>query len=459
MPFPTFIKFSKSPQSEDNYEDVPIVKATVVVDVPAETRTVVSDEAASIVSSLSDLELMPSFRVHAWDKKSGYSDFIRDGLAQQNQGGKDVIMLFEAPSTSTSESSFFNSQVFKFHDYPPSAGATKAVLGPCRYSVMNGSSYPSFLRDGAPPAGLVDHWESTVPGFKRPSFVSEIPDSSSVYAYLPCESIKNHVNDPSVHYHLVGKDALHLMSKRTTKLLPNTRDTRPCVAKTTHSMGSKGIFVIRNDDDEAEFETFLAESGNPTFVITEYVEIERNAACHFFIHPNGDVTFLGCNENHRREDGTFSLDSYLIMGDQTHLKEIQLPFVRDVAQYCNSLGFWGFCGVDVLFDKSGRGYLVDVNPRVTGSCPALMVFQLLKDKYDYDFGLFRRSGDIMYYGPASELFERVKAHNEANDGKSIIVLFAVLEEAENRTKLNMGVYSHSLEVCQTLLNQFAKPKN
>ena len=353
----------------------------------------------------------------------------------------------------------FSPQVFKFHDYPPSAGATKAVLGPCRYSVMNGSSYPSFLRDGAPPAGLVDHWESTVPGFQRPSFVSEIPDSASVYAYLPCESIKNHVNDPSVHYHLVGKDALHLMSKRTTKLLPNTRDTRPCVAKTTHSMGSKGIFVIRNDEDEAEFETFLAESGNPTFVITEYVEIERNAACHFFIHPNGDVTFLGCNENHRREDGTFSLDSYLIMGDQAHLKEIQLPFVKDVAQYCNSLGFWGFCGVDVLFDKSGRGYLVDVNPRVTGSCPALMVFQLLKDKYDYDFGLFRRSGDIMYYGPASDLFERVRAHNEANDGQSIIVLFAVLEEAENRTKVNMGVYSHSLEVCQTLLNQFAKPKN
>jgi hypothetical protein len=111
MPFPTFIRFSKSPQSEDNFEDVPIVKTAAVVDVPAETRTVVSDEAASIVSSLSDLELMPSFRVHAWDKKSGYSDFIRDGLAQQNQGGKDVIMLFEAPSTSTSESSFFNSQV------------------------------------------------------------------------------------------------------------------------------------------------------------------------------------------------------------------------------------------------------------------------------------------------------------------------------------------------------------
>jgi len=45
--------------------------------------------------------------------------------------------------------------------------------------------------------------------------------------------------------------------------------------------------------------------------------------------------------------------------------------VEEVVQYCMSLGFWGFCGIDVLFDSEGRAYLVDINPDVTGSYPAL----------------------------------------------------------------------------------------
>jgi hypothetical protein len=256
---------------------------------------------------------------------------------------------------------------------------------------------------------------------------------------------------------VVGKDALCLMTKKTTKMFPNTSDVRPCVAKTTHSMASKGIFVIRNDEDEAEFHSYLRESGNPTFVVTEYVEIERNAACHFFIHPNGDVTFFGCNENYQLEDGSWSMDSYLIMNDQAHLQELQLPFVKDVAQYCNSLGFWGFCGIDVLFDKSGQGYLVDVNPRVTGSCPSLMVIQLLKDKYGFDFGLFRRNGDISYHGSSEQLFEYVESHNANNQGQSMIVLFGAHEE-ENRniTKINVGVYGHSVVNCEAVLNLLVK---
>src|SRR3569832_390536 len=220
-----------------------------------ETRTVVSsaDESASIVSSVSDLDFAPSFRVKSWDKKSGYSDYIRDGLRYLNRKETDVVMLFESPSSASADSTFFNCQVYKFHDYPPCSSQTKAVLGPCRYALMNGASYPAFLANGAPPEGLMEHWEATVPGFVKPSFVSEIEDTAQAYAYLPCESIKHHVNDPHVHYHMAGKDALHLMTKKTPKMLNSTSIQRPCIVKTTHSMGSKGIFVIRTDEDEEQF--------------------------------------------------------------------------------------------------------------------------------------------------------------------------------------------------------------
>jgi len=249
-----------------------------------------------------------------------------------------------------------------------------------------------------------------------------------------------------------------MMTQRTTRLLPDTRTSRPCVVKTTHSMGSKGIFIIQNDDDEAEFEKFLEDSGHPTFVVTDFVDISRNVACHFFMHPSGSITWFGSNENHREADGSFSSDSYLLMEHQDSLKAMQLPFVEEVAKYCHGLGFWGFCGIDVLFDSKGLGHLVDINPRVTGSCPALMTLKKLKDKYGFQVGLFRRSGDINYFGTAEKLFEEVHAFNTEKEGKMCIVIHSVYEpEGKDYARINIGVYGNSLAECKEVLNNYAKP--
>jgi hypothetical protein len=223
-------------------------------------------------------------------------------------------------------------------------------------------------------------------------------------------------------------------------------------------MGSKGIFIINDDQDDAEFEKFLEESGQPTFVITDFVDIDRNVACHFFIHPDGSVTWIGSNENHREADGRFSSDSYLLMDHQEKLKEMQLPFVEEVVNYCHSLGFWGFCGVDVLFDSKGCGYLVDINPRVTGSCPALMTLKLLRQQYGFSVGLFRRSGDINYFGTPAELFESVQQYNVTNEGKSRIIVHSLFErKKQGVVRVNIGVYGNSLLECKQVLNTYAQP--
>jgi ATP-grasp domain len=222
-------------------------------------------------------------------------------------------------------------------------------------------------------------------------------------------------------------------------------------------MGSKGIFIIQNDDDEREFEKFLEESGHPTYVVTNFVDIARNVACHFFMHPNGSVVWFGSNENHREADGSFSSDSYLIMEHQDKLKELQLPFVEEVVQYCHGLGFFGFCGVDVLFDSQDRGYLVDINPRVTGSCPALMTLKRLADKYQFTVGLFRRSGKTCFLGSPSELLEQVTAYNAENEGQSRVVIHSMFQQpGTSYTRINIGVYGNNLNECKTVLNHYAK---
>jgi len=147
------------------------------------------------------------------------------------------------------------------------------------------------------------------------------------------------------------------------------------------------------------------------------------------------------------------------MKDQIKLKRMQLPFVEEVVQYCKSLGFWGFCGVDVLFDSMGCGYLVDINPRVTGSCPALCALKILSKKHNYQVGLFRRSGDINYYGGSVDLISQVEEFNEANDGKMTIVIHSMYEPIEGaHTRVNIGVYGNDMDECKSVLNRFAEPK-
>ena len=135
---------------------------------------------------------------------------------------------------------------------------------------------------------------------------------------------------------------------------------------------------------------------------------------------------------------------------------MQLPFVEEVVQYCKSLGFWGFCGIDVLFDSLGSGYLVDINPRVTGSCPALMTLNIFREKYGFEVGFFRRSGDINFWGTPSELMEKVSTFNKENEENIKIVIHSMYEITPGRTRINIGVYGKDMEECKKVLNRYAK---
>lgn len=153
-----------------------------------------------------------AFLVEEWDLQKGLSDLIMDGLCYKGVKDKNVIMLFESPSSfSFLDASFVNQNNYKFNDWPPPKSAlTKTVLGPCRYASMNGMSLPVYLKDGNPPTGLEEHWAQAIPDHQRPFFVSEIRETDIVYAYLPAEQLRQHLNDPdgkSIFFHDVSRAA------------------------------------------------------------------------------------------------------------------------------------------------------------------------------------------------------------------------------------------------------------
>jgi len=192
---------------EDN--EAPLPKDSLVI--ITETEKLEEHKEGSshrLVASLSDYDFLASkIHVEQWDGHKGYSDYIQEGLdwlkkekpdAPAVKGGNgQTIMLYESPSSSSTETSFHNRTKYRFHDWPPPKSSKgKAVLGPCRYSLMSGNALPVFLAAGELPAGLAEHWQKTVPNVHIPNFVTKVTEEDTVYAYLPVEAIKRHVNDP-----------------------------------------------------------------------------------------------------------------------------------------------------------------------------------------------------------------------------------------------------------------------
>jgi biotin carboxylase len=100
------------------------------------------------------------------------------------------------------------------------------------------------------------------------------------------------------------------------------------VVKVTHAMGSRGIFIIRNDEDEVECFQCLQQTGQPDYVVTEFVDIRRSLAAHFFIHPSGDITWFGTSENVRQPsaNGRCSDDATIWnMKQQETLRKLMTP--------------------------------------------------------------------------------------------------------------------------------------
>jgi hypothetical protein len=191
-------------KEQKNVEDAVIPSSTLVVVAESEKF---NDQFDDTYMNEFDLEDDVTFRIRNWGGKRFYSDYIKAGMdykKKQNPAMTDlnVIMLFESPSSSATDASFYNKNKFRFHDWPPpKSSKSKHVLGPNRYASMNGDTFPIYLRDGKPPTGLEEHWESVLPGVPKPNFVSKIDmDRDTVYAYLPVEELKHHVNDPQSKY-------------------------------------------------------------------------------------------------------------------------------------------------------------------------------------------------------------------------------------------------------------------
>jgi len=62
------------------------------------------------------------------------------------------------------------------------------------------------------------------------------------------------------------------------------------------------------------------------------------------------------------------------MSRQAEYERLVRRTTEPVSRALHACGFFGLYGVDILVDRAGRQYVIDINPRVLGSTP--LVFTL-----------------------------------------------------------------------------------
>ena len=124
--------------------------------------------------------------------------------------------------------------------------------------------------------------------------------------------------------------------------------------------------------------------------------------------------------------------------------------IEPVGRYLHSVGYFGVVGIDILCDRFGQQFLVDVNPRLTGISPFLMASRMFAQD-GLRHGVYRAS--CSFPGSMSELFETVENQKDVR----VTVLSAVENPSGQTTICHLAANSDSHQANHATLDSLTVP--
>jgi len=124
------------------------------------------------------------------------------------------------------------------------------------------------------------------------------------------------------------------------------------------------------------------------------------------------------------------------------------PTCRPVSDALHMNGYFGMVGVDVLIDREGRHYVIDINTRILGSTPLVLSAFALRETRGWDASMFLTKFKVKDATPEA-LIERAE-----NVTGGDVIIFSIVQREEEEMSCQIGVYSSSLEECKNVSDGF-----
>ncbi|CRG82671.1 hypothetical protein PISL3812_00015 [Talaromyces islandicus] len=292
-------------------------------------------------------------------------------------------------------------------------------------------------------------------GFEKDLRSLNLKPGAHIAAMFPSDSLLHlpHIIDPSVHFEILSKRGLALSGLPTPvsevidsvlspsdvqdPALRNREVARmikqieehplPFLLKLPQTVSGVGVFKISTDTDRARVKGILDNNLGGmlwrinnlnhdihpcSLVLQEYI-CGTVMALSMFITKKGRPIFIACceqrfDEYHHWIGGTISYKQ------QRRLENFYSNTMKKVAGFLHRKGYYGPAGVDIITDKGGNNYIIDLNVRITGT------YHLgLLGGHFVQRGIFEATMITSYFPCLRTTFEEIFA-KEIQNGRIII---------------------------------------
>jgi hypothetical protein len=112
-----------------------------------------------------------------------------------------------------------------------------------------------------------------------------------------------------------------------------------------------------------------------TIVVSEFIQnIVQNYCVQFYVSKAGDIRLIGTTNQLVTSEGNY-------LGGTIHYRETDMnrfsKMIAAIGKYAHQQKYFGVMGFDVLEDKDGQMYVINVNFRVNGSTPLCLQRHIL----------------------------------------------------------------------------------
>ena len=357
-------------------------------------------------------------------------------------------LLAEYPSSNSEATAYKNTERYIIHDpYPPPTASLLKVLGPHHLMCGWGNRLP-VCSDVPPPTLLLDHWQGLFGDNGVPTWHEIETDVDADVNYItlfPHENVlaKQQRINPDRYYPLHNKTTIGKIDCPQPKILPDV--SPPCVIKLSHGYAGAGNFFIYNTQDEQNARQKMAETWpDAEYVVTQVVEnIIGDYGAQFYLDRQGNSYWLGVTEQIFNAERRWAGGVFFADDQDQHYARFQ-SITAEVAAYLHNQGYFGVVGVDILQDKKDNNFLVDLNPRLTGITPFLMISRLFLQQ-GYPAGCY--APGLVFPGSLEQLIDRADNTNNVR----IIIQSAYQNDNTGNTTCHLSVSGGTLAVCKKAL--------
>lgn len=221
--------------------------------------------------------------------------------------------------------------------------------------------------------------------------------------------------------------------------LPSHRPL-PFVVKLCLAGCGFGTFIVTNERRRKEMLAAMVEykkKGGVEIMLSKYIDLKADLSVHYMVGAPGDVNdknnplLVAVTVQNLTENGHWTGGS-IDYAAQPELKALLMETVRETTQRLPD-EFVGWCGVDIVIDAEGEQWVVDLNPRLTGSMPIC----LLSNHFHKGLGLrYAEFAAFQYPGAPEDVYERLAPF--INSGQVVVNSLTSIDENLSMADLIWG---------------------